>query len=398
MDFFKNYKPLPPDAIFGITDRFNRDKSAQKYNLCVGVYYDEKGSFWQMPLIKEVAASYLKKGFNTNYQPISGHSSFLERILHLLMGEHFSAKQLEQVAAVQTLGGTGALRVGADFLVRGGKKTMYVSDPTWANHSAIFEQAGMEVIKYPYLEPVSMEIDFSRLKNFILGVKEGSVFLLHGCCHNPTGLDLNRKQWEELLVLLRKKKCLCFFDVAYLGFAHGPEEDNFPLQLLVEKGIEHMVAFSCSKTFTLYSERVGALSVYTGSCEEKEGVQSHLKQIVRRSYSNPPRFGAEVVSRILSDEDLKKQWKQELSLVRKRLEQNRTYLVEILEKVAPEQTVQALKESFGFFAQLGLKKEQVENLYSQGIYLTGSSRVNLAAINEGNVDFFLKALCTAFQQ
>ncbi|PCI77664.1 aromatic amino acid aminotransferase [Candidatus Aerophobetes bacterium] len=397
MEFFQNYKELAPDAIFGISERFRQDKSSSKHNLSMGIYYDEEGEFFSMPVVTEVAKRYVNENFSTAYQSIGGYRPFLKSLLYLLVGDESIEKSEKRVAMIQTIGGTSALRTGADFLLRGGIKQIYVSDPTWANHRAIFEEAGLEVGTYPYAEPTTMSVDYGRLKNFVVGLKEGSALLLHACCHNPTGLDLNKKEWEELLILLRKKKCICFFDMAYLGFAHGVYEDSFPLRFLTENNIDFMLAFSCSKTFTLYGERVGALMINTGSEQEKQAVESHIKQIARRTYSNPPRFGAHLVHTILSTESLRKQWEEELSTIRKRIEQTKVYLVEKLKNVGSQALINSLKESFGFFTLLGLSPSQVENLYKQGIYLTGSSRINLAALNSGNIDHFISCFCKAIQ-
>ena len=398
MDFFQSYQQAPSDPIFSLQERFKNDDSELKYNLSVGVYYDEKGSEFSMPVIKKAAELYLNNHFSTSYQPIRGNAIFLKALLHLIVGDQWKEKSEKNFAMIQTIGGTSALRCGADFLLRGGYKNIYVSEPTWNNHIGIFKEAGMEVAKYPYLESNTMSLDWNRLKNFVVNLKEKSVLLLHMCCHNPTGIDLNIKQWEELLVLIRKKKSLCFFDFAYLGLAQGIEEDCFPLRFSIESNFNCMVAFSCSKTFTLYGERVGALMVNAKNEAEKKIVQSQIQQIARRTYSNPPRFGADIVTIILNSKSLRKEWEENLLMIRKRIAQTRQYLAKKLVHIEPKSLLNSLKQGFGFFNLLGLEDDQVKYLYDQGIYLNRNSRINLAALNLNNIEYFINNFCKAIDK
>lgn len=389
MEFFHTYEQLKPDPIFGILERFKKEAHPLKHNLSLGVYYDDEGTQVVLPSVQKAAEAYTGEGIVTSYQPIRGCDAFLTSLYSLLFDQN-GAK--DQMAMIQTVGGTSALRVGSDFLLRGGYNNLYLSDPSWANHRPIFEESGMNVATYPYLNRDEMSVDFKALLAFVETLEPKSVLLLHACCHNPTGLDLTPSQWEQLLAMAHSKQCLCFFDFAYLGFGKGLSEDCFALTHAIEKGYEFMCAFSCSKTFTLYGERVGSLFVSTKSHEDKQKVQSQIEQVARRSYSNPPRFGAHLVSHILNTPTLKKSWEGDLAMIRDRTAKTRKYLVDHLKGVASSATLNSLENGLGFFSLMGLSKEQVDKLYEEGIYLTGSSRINLAALNEGNIDRFIECV------
>jgi len=386
-------EPAPPDAILGLTEAFLNDENPKKINLSVGVYKDEKG---QTPTLNSVRAAehqMLESNHAKSYLPISGLPSYGDCVIDLLMGSDHDAIAAERTATVQTPGGTGALRVAGDFIkTRLPSDKIWMSDPTWANHPNIFAAAGLEQATYPYLDAPNNRIDLAGMLENIQRMQPGDVILLHGCCHNPSGIDPTPEQWEQIAKAVGERKLLPLVDFAYQGFADGLEQDAFGLRKICEHVDEVLVASSYSKNFGLYSERVGALSVIAPHKEVVDAALSHLKACVRCNYSNPPAHGAHIVQTILGNPELRWQWEEELKGMRDRINGMRDLFVDKMKDHAPDHNFDFIREQCGMFSFSGLTKEQVQRLKEENaIYIVGSGRINVAGITPDKVD----DLCSA---
>ena len=386
-------EPAPPDAILGLTEAFLKDENSKKINLSVGVYKDEKGKTPTLNSVRAAEHQMLESNHAKSYLPISGLPSYGECVIDLLMGSDHDAIAAQRAVTVQTPGGTGALRVAGDFIkTRLPTDKIWMSDPTWANHPNIFKAAGLEQATYPYLDAPNNRIDIAGMLDGIQQMRPGDVILLHGCCHNPSGIDPTPEQWEQIAQAVGERKLLPLVDFAYQGFADGLEQDAVGLRKICEHVDEVLVASSYSKNFGLYSDRVGALSVIATHKDVVDAALSHLKACVRCNYSNPPAHGAHIVQTILGDPELRRQWEEELKGMRDRINGMRNLFVDKMKDHAPDHNFDFIREQRGMFSFSGLTKDHVQRLKEENaIYIVGSGRINVAGITPDNVD----DLCSA---
>ena len=386
----------PPDAILGIAADFRECKSPDKVNVCVGAYRDSDGKPWVLPSVREAEKRMIAADMNKEYAPIIGDSVFIEYALKFAYGKDLYEKISSCLAGVQALSGTGACRVGGSFLAKflPPNTKIYIPDPTWGNHIAIFNTAGLDVQRYRYYDRATNGLDFEGMKADLNDAPTGSVVLLHACAHNPTGCDPSHDQWKELSDLIMEKKLHVFFDSAYQGFASGDAEaDAFALRYFVDKGHKVLLAQSFAKNFGLYGERCGTLSFVCGNSEEKEAVMSQLKLIIRAMYSSPPIHGASIVKTVLGDEDLGKQYYEECALMANRIGDMRKLLVEKLKEKGSTHDWSHVTNQIGMFAFTGMSKEMCDELTEKYfIFLTKDGRISLAGLNEGNVEYVANAV------
>lgn len=392
--FFSSVELAPRDPILGLNEAFANDNRNIKVNLGVGVYFDDNGKIPLLNAVKKAEKARLEAAPARGYLPIEGIPLYNQAVQALLFGKDSSILSEGRVVTCQALGGTGALRIGADFLKRlQPQATVYISDPSWENHRALFESSGFPVETYPYYEPATRGVNFPAMKAKLANLPAGSIVVLHACCHNPTGADLDESQWREIIEVVREQRLLPFIDMAYQGFADGISEDALALDLFVASGLQFFVSSSFSKSFSLYGERVGALSVITSSRDEAGRVLSQLKRIIRTNYSNPPTHGAAIVGAVLTNPELRAEWEAELGTMRNRIRLMRSGLVEALKAQGVTQDSSFITRQRGMFSYTGLTQEQVAVLQSEfGIYAVSSGRVCLAALNTQNLDYVAKAI------
>jgi len=346
-----------------------------------------------MRSVSEAEKTLMKIEENKTYLPVGGQESFIKATQKLVFGEPFLNEASDRIFGAQTLGGTGGLRLGGELLKREVTNNVYLSEPTWPNHIAVFEACGMTLDHYPYYNKETHSIDYERMLNFFSHVPQNSVAVLHACCHNPSGCDLNQSQWRELSSLFLKRKLIPFFDFAYQGFGRGLDEDPWAIRHFAEKGHEMLVAASYSKNFGLYGERIGCLSIVSKNKQVSQNVGSVIKRLARVSYSNPPRHGAGLITTILQDVGLREMWVGEVNQMRVRIDELRSELVDSLAAQFGKDKFSFLKRRLGLFSMLGLKKEQVERMREEyGVYCTGSSRVNLTGLSEENLPYVIEAI------
>ena len=389
MSAFENSVKSPVDPIFGLTDTFAKDLNPLKVDLMVGVYRDENLESLRLKSVA-LAEKLLAEEINTkNYLPFEGDHHFLSLSAKLLFGENPSKK----IAALQGIGGTGSLSMGGYFLAEMGCKTIYVSDPTWPNHFKIFSACRLEVKTYPYFDVAKTKSQIPEMIDFFKTLEKGSVVLLHTCCHNPSGVDPSREQWIEIACVFKKAGLIAFFDTAYQGFGEGLEQDVYPLSLFLKEGLEFLCSQSFSKNFGLYGERVSVLYVSAESAEIEERVESQIRGMIRASYSNPPRHGAEIVTKILSTSSLRKMWEEELKVSLMRLREMRELFAHKLTKEIPSHDWNHILTTKGMFAFIGLSKECVERLREkEGIYMTGNGRINISGLCYKNIDYVIASI------
>jgi aromatic-amino-acid transaminase len=391
---FANVELAPRDPILGLTEAFNADTRAGKVNLGVGVYYDDNGKLPLLAAVKAAEATRLQAQPPRGYQPIDGNAAYNQAVRDLLFGAGSERAGNGSVVTIQALGGTGALKVGADYLRQLlPQTTLYLSDPSWENHRALFEAAGFPVETYPYYDPATRGVNFDAMKQKLAALPPASVVLLHACCHNPTGADLSADQWREVADICKAKKLVPFLDMAYQGFADGIEPDAVAIRAFTASGIQFLVASSFSKSFSLYGERVGALSLITASKEEAGRVLSQVKRVIRTNYSNPPTHGGAIVAAVLTSPELRKLWEDELAGMRDRIRAMRVGLVEALKAEGAAQDFSFVTRQRGMFSYTGLTQEQVERLKSEfGIYAVSTGRICLAALNSRNLPVVAQAI------
>lgn len=393
MSLFEQVELLPPDPLFGLEARYKKDKNPNKVDLTVGVYRDASLKTRTLRSVSEAEKVLLRVEENKGYLPIGGQESFIKSAQNLIFGELFCKEVEGRLFGAQSLGGTGGLRIGGEFLKKEVTDRVYVSDPTWPNHYGVFERCGMTVEKYPYYNNETQTIDYERMLNFLAQVPEKSVIVFHGCCHNPTGCDLNPAQWREVSALILKHKLIPFFDFAYQGFGKGIEEDAWAIRHFAEKGHEMFVASSYSKNFGLYGERIGCLSILSKNEQLNQNVASVVKKLIRTNYSNPPRHGAGIITTILQDVGLKEMWMGEVDQMRTRIEGLRSELSDALAAQFGKDKFSFIKRRQGLFSMLGLNKDQVERLRDEyAVYCAGSSRVNLSGLSEENLTYVIEAI------
>jgi aromatic-amino-acid transaminase len=398
MSLFSAVELAPRDPILGLNEQFNADPNPAKVNLGVGVYFDDAGKLPLLACVKAAEQQLTDAAKPRGYLPIDGIAAYDKAVQGLVFGsfaEGAAALAAGRVATVQALGGTGGLKVGADFLkkLNPGAKVL-ISDPSWENHRALFSNAGFPVDSYAYYDADKRGVRFDAMLADLQAAAAGSIVVLHACCHNPTGYDITPAQWEQVIAVLKARGLVPFLDMAYQGFGDGIAEDGTVVHQFLAAGVESFfVATSFSKSFSLYGERVGALSVVCADKDETARVLSQLKITIRTNYSNPPTHGAQVVATVLDTPALRAQWEDELAGMRQRIKQMRTLLAEKLLAAGVQQDFSFINRQRGMFSYSGLSKPQMERLRSEfGIYGVDSGRICVAAINTGNIDQVVAAI------
>lgn len=391
---FQHVALAPRDPILGLNEAFAADSRSDKINLGVGVYFDENGKIPLLNAIQKAAEKRLKQNAPHAYLPIDGFKPYNLAVQKLLFGEESDLIQNGRVVTVQALGGTGALKIGADFLYEvNPKASAFVSEPTWANHRSIFEHAGFQVGNYRYYDKATRGVDFAGLKESLNEMAAGSVVILHACCHNPTGADLSHAEWDALVEIFKAKNLVPFLDMAYQGFADGIAEDAYALNVFAKSGLSFFVSSSFSKNFSMYGERVGALSIVTQNADEAARVLSQVKIVIRTNYSNPPTYGAALVAEVLNSAELRADWEKELQTMRERIKRVRSDLVASIAATGCSADFSFITAQRGMFSFTGLSAEQVERLKTEfGIYAVSSGRICMAALNAQNVDAVARAI------
>jgi aromatic-amino-acid transaminase len=383
----------PRDPILGITEAFNADTNPAKINLGVGVYYDDNGKVPLLECVQKAESKLMEQQAPRTYLPIEGLAQYDKAVQELVFGADSPVIQEKRAITVQALGGTGALKIGADFLKRFSPNSeVFISDPSWENHRALFESAGFVVNTYAYYDPATHGVNFEGMLESLNAMPAGSIVVLHACCHNPTGADLTQEQWGEVIKAVTANGLVPFLDMAYQGFGSGLAQDGAVVKRFVEAGGPLLVSNSFSKSFSLYGERVGALSVVATSAEEAARLLSQLKRIVRTNYSNPPMHGGKVVATVLSTPELRQLWEDELAQMRVRIKRMRDELVEKLKAKAPGRDFDFVRQQVGMFSYSGLTKEQVGKLREESIYAVDTGRICVAALNSKNIDRVVDAI------
>lgn len=393
---FDAVEMAPRDPILGLNEQFAADTNPAKVNLGVGVYYDENGKLPLLKCVLEAEKLMMEAPKARGYLPIDGIADYDRAVQNLAFGADSLVLKAGRVATVQALGGTGGLKLGADFLKRlRPDATVLISDPSWENHRALFESAGFPVATYPYYDAARRGVDFDALLAGLRSAAPGSIVVLHACCHNPTGYDITPAQWQDVVAAVKARGLVPFLDMAYQGFGEGITEDGAVVQLFVASGMDFFVSTSFSKSFSLYGERVGALSVVCESKDAAARVLSQLKRVIRTNYSNPPTHGAQVVAMVLNTPSLRAMWEGELAQMRVRIKQMREKLRAKLEAAGLKQDLAFITRQKGMFSYSGLNKAQMERLRGEfGIYGVDSGRICVAALNDKNLDAVVKAIAT----
>jgi aromatic-amino-acid transaminase len=399
MSLFSAVAQAPRDPILGLNEQFNADTRTTKVNLGVGVYYDENGKLPLLRCVQAAEAQMAAAPKPRGYLPIDGIAAYDQAVQKLVFGSDSEAVSAKRVATVQAIGGTGALKVGADFLkhLNPGAKVL-ISDPSWENHRALFSQAGFPVETYPYYDAETLGINFAGMLAALNAAPAGTVVVLHACCHNPTGYDISDAQWAEVVAVCQARGLVPFLDMAYQGFGFGLKEDGETVRQFLAAGLSFFVSTSFSKSFSLYGERVGALSVVCTSAEEAGRVLSQLKIMVRTNYSNPPTHGAQVVATVLADPTLRQQWEDELAGMRDRIKAMRSALVAALKAAGVSQDLSFVTRQKGMFSYSGLSAAQMQRLRADfGVYGVDSGRICVAALNEKNLPAVAQAMATVLR-
>jgi len=391
---FTAIEMAPRDPILGITEAFNADKNPNKVNLGVGVYYDDNGKVPLLECVRKAESQLMEKASPRTYLPIEGLAIYDKAVQELVFGADSPVIQEKRAITVQAIGGTGALKLGADFLKRFSPNAqVWISDPSWENHRALFESAGFVVNNYPYYDAATRGVNFDGMLKALKEMPTGSVVLLHACCHNPTGADLTDAQWTEVIQVVTQRGLVPFLDMAYQGFGDGITEDGKVVGMFAKAGGPLFVSNSFSKSFSLYGERVGALSIVAVNAEEAARVLSQLKRVVRTNYSNPPIHGSQVVATALAAPELRKLWEDELAGMRVRIREMRKTLVQKLKEKAPGHDFDFVIKQRGMFSYSGLTKAQVERLRNEfSIYAVDTGRICVAALNSRNIDAVVDAI------
>ncbi len=394
MSLFSAVEKAPNDPILGLNEQFNADENPKKVNLGVGVYFDETGKLPLLECVQKAERLLADSPKPRGYLPIDGIAAYDAAVKNLVFGAGSDAVNSGRVATIQALGGTGGLKVGADFLkkLNPGAKVL-ISDPSWENHRALFTQAGFEVVLYPYYDAAKRGVNFDGMLTALDTAAPGTVVVLHACCHNPTGYDLTPQQWDQVVDVVKKRGLVPFLDMAYQGFGNGIAEDGAAVQKFVAAGGDFLVSTSFSKSFSLYGERVGALSVFCASKDEADRVLSLLKVMIRTNYSNPPTHGGAVVAMVLNTPELRALWEQELANMRTRIRQMRMLLVANLKTAGVKQDMSFITDQIGMFSYSGLTKDQMVRLRNEfGVYGVDSGRICVAALNTKNIDYVCQSI------
>ena len=394
MNLFSSVQLAPKDPIFGLTEAYNADQRPSKVNLGVGVYYTDEGKVPLLRAVLEAEKEVVAKEAPRAYIPIEGPNPYNSAVQNLLFGKDSALIQAGRVVTAECLGGTGALRVGGDFVKRlEPTAKAAISSPSWENHRGIFEAAGYDVLEYTYFDPKTRGVDFDGMVKSLESFPAKTLVILHACCHNPTGADLTKDQWQTIISICQQKKLIPFLDIAYQGFADGIEEDGAAVRMFADSGMSFFVSSSFSKSFSLYGERVGALSIVTQSKEESTRVLSQLKRVIRTNYSNPPTHGAAIVATVLNSPKLRQMWEDELAQMRDRIKSMRHGLKEKLAAAGVAQDFSFIEAQRGMFSYSGLTSDQVAKLQEQdGIYALSTGRICVAALNTKNIDRVAQAI------
>ena len=394
MSMFSAVEMAPRDPILGLNEQYAADSNPNKVNLGVGVYFDDNGKLPLLKCVQEAEKNLMAHPTARGYLPIDGIAAYDAAVKTLVFGAQSEPVQSGRVATVQGIGGTGGLKIGADFLKKlSPNSKVLISDPSWENHRALFTQAGFTVDAYRYYNAAQRGIDFEGMLADIAAAPAGTIVLLHACCHNPTGYDISPAQWDQVISTIASKQLTPFLDMAYQGFGYGIQEDGAVIGKFVQAGLTFFVSTSFSKSFSLYGERVGALSVLCASKEEAERVLSQLKIVIRTNYSNPPTHGGAVVAAVLNNPELRALWERELGEMRVRIKAMRQKLVEGLKAAGVKQDMSFITQQIGMFSYSGLSKDQMVRLRSEfGVYGTDTGRMCVAALNSKNIDYVCQCI------
>lgn len=386
----------PRDPILGVTEAFNTDTNPCKVNLGVGVYCDDEGKVPVLESVRRAEQKLSEKPLSKNYLPIDGLKAYDAAVQELVFGAENEAVRAGRVVTVQTLGGTGGLKVGADLLRRiNPEAQIWISDPSWENHRALFEYAGYRVNTYPYYHAPTHGVDFDGMMGALRSLPEGSIAVLHACCHNPTGVDLAAEQWEDVIDAVNTRGLVPFLDLAYQGFAEGIDADAAAVRRFTERCPAVFVSSSFSKSLSLYGERVGALSVVTQDADEAGRTLSQLKRVIRTNYSNPPTHGGQAVTMVLTTPDLRALWERELGGMRERIKTMRRQLVEKIRAIRADFDFSFVVRQRGMFSYSGLSREQVRRLREEySVYAIDSGRICVAALNSRNIDYAARSIAS----
>ena len=394
MSMFSAVEMAPRDPILGLNEQFAADTNPKKVNLGVGVYFDDNGKLPLLQCVQAAEKAMMDKPAARGYLPIDGIAAYDKAVKGLVFGEQSEPVTSGRVATVQALGGTGGLKIGADFLKKVSPHAkVLISDPSWENHRALFTNAGFTVETYAYYDAAKRDVNFDGMLASLNAAAPGTIVVLHACCHNPTGYDITAAQWDQVVQAVKAKNLTAFLDMAYQGFGHGIAEDGAVIGKFVAAGLTFFVSTSFSKSFSLYGERVGALSVLCADKEEADRVLSQLKIVIRTNYSNPPTHGGAVVAAVLNTPELRAQWEQELGEMRVRIKAMRQKLVDGLKAAGVKQDMGFITTQIGMFSYSGLSKDQMVRLRNEfGVYGTDTGRMCVAALNSKNIDYVCESI------
>ena len=389
MSLFSAVEMAPRDPILGLNEQFAADTNPAKVNLGVGVYYDDNGKLPLLACVQAAEKTMMDKPSARGYLPIDGIVAYDNAVKALVFGADSEAVKSGRVATIQALGGTGGLKVGADFLKHlNPNAKVLISDPSWENHRALFSNAGFTVESYRYYDAATRSLNFDGMLADLKAATAGTVIVLHACCHNPTGYDITPEQWDQVVAVVKANQLTAFLDMAYQGFADGLSEDGAVVQKFVAAALTFFVSTSFSKSFSLYGERVGALSVLCDNKEEASRVLSQLKIVIRTNYSNPPTHGGAIVAAVLANPELRALWEKELGEMRVRIKSMRQRLVDGLKAAGVKQDMSFITSQVGMFSYSGLSKDQMVRLRNEfGVYGTDTGRMCVAALNSRNIDY-----------
>lgn len=394
MSLFTAVEMAPRDPILGLNEQFAADTNPNKVNLGVGVYFDDNGKLPLLQCVQAAEKAMMDKPTARGYLPIDGIAAYDNGVKALVFGTESDVVQSGRVATVQAIGGTGGLKIGADFIKKlNPSAKVLISDPSWENHRAIFTNAGFEVGSYRYYDAATRSVNFEGMLADLNAAAAGTVVVLHACCHNPTGYDITPAQWDQVVAVVKARNLIPFLDMAYQGFGHGIAEDGVAIGKFVASGMNIFVSTSFSKSFSLYGERVGALSVVCNDKEEAARVLSQLKIVIRTNYSNPPTHGGAVVAAVLGNPELRALWEKELGEMRVRIKEMRQKLVDGLKAAGVKQDMSFITSQIGMFSYSGLSKDQMVRLRTEfGVYGTDTGRMCVAALNSKNIDYVCQSI------
>ena len=396
---FENLKPVAIDPILGLMVAFKADNRAEKIDLGVGVYQDDRGRTPVMASVKEAESRLMELETTKSYQGMAGDPDYNQRMMELLLGKDHSILSTGRVKSIQAPGGSGALRVGAEVIRRARPESkLWVGIPTWPNHIPLLGSAGFDIKQYPYYDMDARQVDTEKMMETLRQVPVGDLVLLHGCCHNPTGADLTNEQWDSIADLALERGFIPFIDTAYQGLGNGLDQDAYGMRMMAERLPEVIIASSCSKNFGLYRERTGSITFIAETSEQADIVVSQAMSTARSIYSMPPAHGALLVSMVLGDPQLRSQWEAELEEVRLRIKSMRNLLCDSLENNAAGMDFSHIKRQNGMFSFLGITTPQLERLRTEfGIYIVSSTRINLAGVNSNNIEQLTQSLLTVLE-